>query len=76
MIIINYKMGLLDRMTVMWHKIHPVNRKFIRETSYWVFVYMLIIPATMMYTLYGIYDIHTRTYIRATVPDEVSEENF
>ena len=69
-------MKATDNFWIKWRGLAFGARRFYVQNTRWFVLYMVVVPGVMVGILNWIYDIQTRSYVRATMPEEVSDEGF
>ena len=69
-------MLLHQRMWLKWCNLARDTRRFYSQNTRWFVTYMLVVPGVMVSILSWIYDVQSRSYMRAATPEEVTEEGF
>lgn len=69
-------MSLYQRLCKKWAGLATDTRQFYRQNTRWFVMYMLVAPTIMYIILSWAYDTKTRANVRASIPEEVSDEGF
>jgi hypothetical protein len=69
-------MGLFKTIWVRWRKIDQFKRIHIKQTITWITAYMICTPALLTFMIIQAYNIQTDGAIKASMPEEVTEENY
>ena len=69
-------MRLTQRLWKKWTGLAQDTRLFYQQNTRWFVMYMVVVPSVMIGILNWVYDTQSKSYIRASMPDEVTDEGF
>jgi len=69
-------MRLTQRLWKKWTGLTRDTRIFYQQNTRWFVMYMVVVPSVMIGILNWVYDTQSKSYIRASMPDEVTDEGF
>jgi hypothetical protein len=69
-------MKLVNLLWTKWTGLARDTRLFYQQNTRWFVMYMLVAPTIMITILNWVYDTQSRSYIRASMPEEVSDEGY